>query len=197
MSKEGFGGGPFDPIPKREVFLDRNARKDMGTGSTFARELFAQMSPTDKADFLRKQRQKGNTSEQLMDLYGTSPGNMGKDARRANFGETDMVGVSNPEVETEVVDDSITKENTLTTYFEVVEYPLERKQQLTLPNEINTLLQNECEVADILGKQYLQVAFANGTRVFEIRKKRGFPGKHSNYFLTPVQRPDVVDDFAE
>jgi hypothetical protein len=159
------------------------------TNTSFAKDMFAAMSPEDQADFLASQILKGRDPKQLNESYGIVDKNIPSVLNAIETSASDSDVSLREEQE---LFEPLTSENTLVTEFEVTEYPLDKKLQRVLPENINVLLQSEVEVAFRLGKKYLQVVFANGTRVFTFRKMRG--GKFS---LVPVINPQMVDDFGE
>ncbi len=92
----------------------------------------------------------------------------------------------------------LTKENTHTVPFEDLVYPESHKKATRLPYEISRMIQSVCSIADRYHKPFVQINFANGTRVFTYKRKKGYVDiKRGAYSFSLVSHPDVVDDFTD
>lgn len=88
---------------------------------------------------------------------------------------------------------TLTEENTHFIITDLMYAPPPGKHRITHSEEVEGFLQSVASLAGPQGKRYIQAAFENGTRVFEIVRKLA----RGNYRLEVVRQEDIVDDFSE
>ena len=183
-------------------------RESFKAPQTPAQKLFAEMPPERKAEFLKSVRARYGT-DALVKMFGLSSEDVkrylptfqaaGLTKKKGTVPEPEVQAVPSSLVEEAGEPSPLTPENTHAVVYDEVIYPEKSYyDHVKLPfSELRRLIESACEIAEHNHKPYVQISFANGTRVFTYKKSRPRREGYRGYVLSVVKSPGVIDDFAK